>query len=953
MKCDDSFFGAESDRIDRLVARALDDAEADEPDAAVTALNTVLEQPGSQIDRYRLLRVLGEGGMGVVYLAEQTELVQRRVALKIIKPGMDSQRVLARFEAEKQALALMEHPYIAHVYDAGLAPSGRPYFVMEHIDGLPITKHCDEHRLTIEERLHLFLHICEAVQHAHQKGIVHRDLKPSNILVVIQERQAIPKIIDFGVARAISAPPERTLYTEQGQLIGTLEYMSPEQADPGNQDIDTRTDVYSLGVVLYELLAGVLPFDPETFRTGGIEQIRKVICEQDPKTPSTRQSKTSAEQSAEWARRRHADLRTLRRRLRGDLDWITLKALEKDRTRRYGTVDALTADIRNYLDRRPVAAAPPAVLYRARKFARRRRQTIGAVGAVILLLFVLLWALQAHHQAGQERIHAQALEHQRLLEEAQRLFETRGMQGRGASDSSNDALATLQPLLASRHVGPQARLLFASILVEYSYYEEAVPRLQKLLGGRREIAGAAYMLLARILWEGPSIGAEEFKKAEQYQQKAEQLLPETAEAYYLRALATLTIHDKLDLLDKALRLDPQHYPSRRLRALTYRASRDYRHLAEDALAMMLRREGDPQGYALRAAALGELGDDDEAVRCYDDALRLTPREDPQYVELHRQRGAILLRMGQHERVLAEAQACLKIAPQAADMQAQAFCALTALGRYQEADALWRAVRADPAVARLIDAAMKYVFDTRQAGRPWHPRDNQPEGPAFGPLFEAQDVHRSMSAKAHRLIRDGFSACWSPDGTKVAFSLGVPGNSGLAIYDPATKKTDLLIVPGSDPSWSPDGRHIAFVRDCEILRLPDLATGVQPVRNHLYFRGQEVWIIKADGTQPRRLARGAAFPSWSADSRQVYYQSRMEHMLYSISIEDPQAQPVLVFACFSYYPALSPDANCVAHVYEEGASELGSVRNGVWQFTRRVSPSRVAQWAAPLALWGGC
>jgi serine/threonine protein kinase len=234
-------------------------------------IRDALMQPGDEIGPYKLMSILGEGGCGIVYLAEQSQPIRRQVALKVIKPGMDSKQVIARFEAEQQALALMEHPHVARVHDAGLTPGGRPYFVMEYVQGIPITEHCDEHKLTVEERLRLFLHVCEAVQHAHQKGIIHRDLKPSNILVTMEDQEAVPKVIDFGVARAISQPlTEHTLYTEQGQLVGTPEYMSPEQADESNQDIDTRTDVYSLGVVLYELLAGVLPFDRKAFRRGAL-----------------------------------------------------------------------------------------------------------------------------------------------------------------------------------------------------------------------------------------------------------------------------------------------------------------------------------------------------------------------------------------------------------------------------------------------------------------------------------------------------------------------------------------------------------------------------------------------------------------------------------------------------------------------------------------------------------
>jgi eukaryotic-like serine/threonine-protein kinase len=348
--------------------------------------------PGVKIGRYKLLRMLGEGGYGIVYLAEQLRPVSRRVALKLIKPGMDSKQVIARFEAERQALALLDHPHIAHVFKAGTTDAGHPYFAMEYVQGVPITEHCDRYKLTIEERLKLFMTVCEAVQYAHQKAIIHRDIKPSNILVTYEGEQAIPMIIDFGVAKALNRTlTDTTLVTEQAQMIGTPEYMSPEQAEMTGQDIDTRTDVYSLGALLYELLTGTLPFDPQTLRGSGVEGMRRMIREQDPKTPSVRLSTIGKDKSQSLAQQRRTDTHTLNRHLQGELDWITLKAMDKDRTRRYQTAYALAEDIQRYLNQEPVLAGPPSATYRLRKLIKRNRGLF--VSAATITIIVILAAI--------------------------------------------------------------------------------------------------------------------------------------------------------------------------------------------------------------------------------------------------------------------------------------------------------------------------------------------------------------------------------------------------------------------------------------------------------------------------------------------------------------------------------------------------------------------------------
>jgi WD40 repeat protein/serine/threonine protein kinase len=377
--------------LNRPAAQALGE------DEGTVASDPSAEGPGSVIGPYKLLQQIGEGGMGVVYMAEQTEPVRRRVALKVVKPGMDSGQVVARFEAERQALALMDHPNIARVFDAGTTASGRPYFVMELVHGVPITDYCDDNGLTPAERLHLFLPVCQAVQHAHQKGVIHRDLKPSNVLVCLYDGVPVPKVIDFGVAKATSQSlTERTMFTQFGTLVGTLEYMSPEQVEMSQLGVDTRSDVYALGVLLYELLTGAPPFDRRRFQAAAFDEIRRILKEEEPPRPSTRLSTLGESLSAVSAKRKTQPAK-LSALVRGDLDWVVMKALEKDRNRRYESASAFAADVRRFLAGEAVEARPPSGWYRFRKMARRNRAalTTALVVAAALLLGTAVSVWQA------------------------------------------------------------------------------------------------------------------------------------------------------------------------------------------------------------------------------------------------------------------------------------------------------------------------------------------------------------------------------------------------------------------------------------------------------------------------------------------------------------------------------------------------------------------------------
>ncbi len=377
------------------------------------------EKPGSVIGPYKLMEQIGEGGMGLVFVAEQQQPVRRKVALKILKPGMDSRNVLARFEAERQALALMDHPNIAKVFDAGATADGRPYFVMELVKGTPITEFCDLRKLSPRERLELFVPVCQALQHAHQKGVIHRDVKPSNVLVALHDEAPVPKVIDFGVAKAVGQQlTEKTVYTGFGALIGTPAYMAPEQAMFNQLDIDTRADVYALGVLLYELLAGSPPVEPERLKRAALDEVLRIVRDEEPPRPSQRLS--TSQTRATIAATRQSDPGKLARMMRGELDWIVMKALEKDRGRRYETASAFAADVRRFLAEEPIEARPPSPWYRLRKFTRRNRVavflTAFVAATVLAVLTNTLLGLRHVRQERDRAVQAEAVASERLEE---------------------------------------------------------------------------------------------------------------------------------------------------------------------------------------------------------------------------------------------------------------------------------------------------------------------------------------------------------------------------------------------------------------------------------------------------------------------------------------------------------------------------------------------------------
>ena len=617
----------------------------------IPGADMVTERTGTMIGRYKLLQKIGEGGFGAVYMAEQTEPVQRKVALKIIKAGMDTREVIARFEAERQALALMDHPNIAKVLDAGATEAGRPYFVMELVNGIPITDYCDRGQLSTADRLQLFIKVCHAVQHAHQKGIIHRDINPNNVLVTLHDGEPVPKVIDFGIAKALGQKlTEKTLFTAFQHMIGTPAYMSPEQAELSGLDIDTRADIYSLGVLLYELLTGETPFDTGTWRQAALDEIRRIIRETEPPKPSTRlaqqlvaadvrrlhsKSEIREPESKEQVGASSRRLLQIKERIhmvRGDLDWIVMKALEKDRRRRYETPDAFAGDVARHLSNEPVLASSPSVTYLVGKFARRHKAGLCVAAALLLLLLagaaVSAWqavrATRAEHAQSllrQQAEQARANERQlRLQAEArEKIMQAEAFVRNGSPEEADKVMRTMSPLLDELNASNAAAIYFSlgDWHARHAQWKEAATNYFQSIAGQ-PANFEAYDRLAPVLVQSGDLAAFEQLRRQMLSRFGETTNPVIAECIVRDCLILPWSGAELEqagkIADAALTAGSNHWAWNYIqfaKALAAYRQGDFKSAA-DSLQTPLRDQGkdiarDVEGYLVLAMAQHQQG----------------------------------------------------------------------------------------------------------------------------------------------------------------------------------------------------------------------------------------------------------------------------------------------------------------------------------------------------------
>jgi tetratricopeptide (TPR) repeat protein len=752
--------------------------------------------------------------------------------------------------------------------------------------------------------------VCQAVQHAHQNGVIHRDLKPSNVIVTAE---GVPYIVDFGLAKNLLADDVVLTISIDGEAAGTPAYMSPEQAAGHMDKLDTRTDVYSLGVMLFALLTGESPHDLSGSR---IEVMRR-IAEEQVRRP-----------------------RKICPKIDKELEWLLLKALDNDPDRRYVTAGELGRDIDNYLRGTPLFAGPESGIYHIKKFMRRHRTFVAATAVVVSITFAGFVASTAMYLRAQH-----ALEDFNRLEsdvEANRILHT--VQRLHAEGRSQAALAEMEMNIRYERLTPEGKLLRARLLCEAGRSNDAVDELQALTMESPEIAAASHYLLAAIYAGGDS------DKAKEHQGQAQSLHPEKAEAYCLRAVTAGTPEDALKWLTVAIQLKPAHYPSRKARALTYYGLRDYQRMALDAEAIIATRPGDCLGYALRAIARREMALFDEAVKDHDHAIEIC-NVDNELAELHDQRYKTHYQMGHYGQALSDARQCEQLRPDQILYRFHVFAALVALGHYEQAKAEYTTiVQSGPeAETRFNRWAAKHVFNALGAGQPLDLPDRSASGPAFRAMHDAVDCYRRLDAKADRLITDGVSPSWSPDGRMLAYGRSDEllrqalsgraadprlsslrniemldfGSAGIEILDLPSNSKRLLISFGRDPLWSPDAESIAFTR------LPKL---------NIWFE-EELWIARAEGGQADFVTKGEAV-AWTGDSNGLYLTHDRHPVLgsclYRVSAAetDAESEPLTTFPSTMW--AMSPDEKYIGYV---DCGELRIIESSTLEL--------VASWQAPM------
>jgi len=734
-------------------------------------------------------------------------------------------------------------------------------------------------------------------------------------MVTHRDGVPVPKVIDFGIAKATNQKlTEKTLFTRYAHIIGTPAYMSPEQAELSDLDIDTRSDIYSLGVLLYELLTGTTPFSEEELRKAGYVEMQRVIREEEPTKPSTKLS-TLGDSLTDVARQRSCSPDILRKAIRGALDWIVMKSLEKDRTRRYDSTSALLDDIKRHLNHDPVSAGPPGTWYRTKKFVLRHRAWLTTVTAVTVVISVSL-AVTASLYMRVERV-----DFDRRLSVTQQLY---------AEGRYQAALAEMENQHLNKATDARARLLHAQILLDLGRGDEAQTELQSLIKADAETAGAAHYLLARLH------SSNEPEKSKEHRQQAETILPSTADGYALRALTAPTPDEAVTWLNQALGVDPSHYASRKARALVRYGQRDYARMLRDVEAIIALRPKDSLGYALRALAHRVLGELEEALSDHNRAIEFCEVKS-ELLRLLDQRQETYWRLGNYQAALRDAERCVALAPEALAYRATLGKILFKLKQYEAAKqefvriqtgrgGLWQAVR----------TMIGYAFERAHTGEPLEIPDSLANVWPFLHLPKYTVLHMQLERNATRLVQGTFDvSSWSPDGRQLAYTrsefcgwndaaLKMVGTDspviarGIEILDLESGHTRVLTPSGGGPAWSPDGRYIAYVCSSDMMGGADA----------------EVWLIQANGSEPRRLAEGA-HPNWTNHSTRLYFHSRSREAVCRIDVTDPEGEPVYIAACPGWYPAVSPDERYLAYA-----------TNGQLTVIDLSSGETVVQWVVP-------